>query len=83
MTTTDQSRLRQWSNGVVSPSISDAIAELNRLGHFVDDLGTITVDGERVQLKVQGGALVAVVGGATIPWTLFRRALRPKRITAA
>lgn len=64
-----------------NPMLTDAINTLNRLGHVtqIDHAGNgyLELDGERVYLRIQDRTLVAIAGGAVIPWSLFRRTLRP------
>ena len=75
---THEQSLIAASTGRSHQSVSDAMLTLNSLGHVVDEFGSLTIDGERVVLRVDQGGLVAVVGGARIPWSLFRQALKPK-----
>lgn len=78
----DEKALLRMAVGRSSPTIGDAMLTLNRLGYVSDEFGNIVVDGEKVSLRIQGGSLVAIVGGATLPWRLFRLALKPKVMTA-
>ena len=78
----DEKALLRMATGRSSPTIGAAMADLNRLGYVVGLDGCLTIDGHKVRLQVQGGALVAIVGGATLPWSLFRQALKPKVMTA-
>ena len=78
----DEKALLRMATGRSSPTIGDAMLTLNRLGYVCDQFGDITVDGEKVSLRIREGALVAIVGGATLPWSLFRQALKPKVMIA-
>ena len=78
----DEKALLRRAIGRSSPSIGDAMLTLNRLGYSVGLDGCLTIDGQKVRLQVQGGALVAIVGGATIPWSLFRQALPSRSVHA-
>lgn len=74
----EQAFLRGHSKGQTTATIGAAMMTLNALGYVIGLDGTIEVAGERVALRVERGAVVAVVDGTTIPWPVFAQALKAR-----